>query len=84
MNGIEHLDEKSLRYLIFQTLALINIGSADEVAMQIAEQKGIGSEQAVADIIMEVKQELEKMKNENQVKIIKERHEKIRYMLASK
>ncbi|MES2648129.1 MAG: hypothetical protein V4717_14725 [Bacteroidota bacterium] len=84
MSKIDNLNETSLRRLIYKTLELINLGSADEIAMQMAEQQGISSEQGLADITIDVTEQLNKMAQENQVQIVKDARTKNRYSLAYK
>ena len=58
-------------------------GSADEIAMEIMEEKGISSEGELQELVLETKEELEKMMLAGQVKKIKPHREKTRFVLTA-
>ena len=70
-----------LQQLILHSLNIMKKGSADEIAMEIMEEKGISAEEEVAELIIETKEELEKLLESGLVKKIKPHREKTRYVL---
>ena len=70
-----------LQQMILHALGLMKKGSADEIAMEIMEEKGITSEDEVAELVIETKEELEKLFEAGHVKKIKPHREKTRYVL---
>lgn len=72
-----------LRMQIIEELNLMKKASADEIAMAIMERNGISSEEAVAELIVEVKHELVEMTEQQYVFKVKPHGEKSRYVLAT-
>ena len=70
-----------LQEMILHALGIMKKGSADEIAMEIMEEKGISTEEEVAELIIETKEELEKLLESGVVKKIKPHREKTRYVL---
>ena len=70
-----------LQQMILHALDIMKKGSADEIAMEIMEEKGITSEEEVAELIIETKEELEKLLEAGKVKKIKPHHEKTRFVI---
>lgn len=80
----EHFsDDLSLRDRILFVLTKLQKGSADEVAMEIMELQGISTEDGVADLTEETKQELIKLNNEGVIKKVKDHRQKSRYSLIT-
>jgi hypothetical protein len=70
-----------LQQMILHALGIMKKGSADEIAMEIMEEKGITSEEEVAELVIETKEELEKLLEAGHVKKIKPHREKTRFVL---
>ena len=81
MKSLENTETLPLKELILKTLTHMKKGSADEVAMEIMEIKGISSEEGVSELIQETKKELEKLVDEKKVLKIKPHGEKSRYVI---
>jgi hypothetical protein len=64
-------------------LALLKKATLDEIAMEIMELDGISSEEGVADITIEIKDELQKLHDENKVTFVTEHDKKVKYFLKS-
>lgn len=77
-----HFDEAiSLRERILHVLSLMHKGSAREVAAEVVELQGIASEEGVAEVTVDIENELEKMLEEGVVVEVKEHRQKKRYSL---
>lgn len=74
---------ETLENLILKSLSHMKRGSADEIAMEIMEIRGISSEEGVAELIIETKRELGKMEEMKLVEKIKPHGEKSRYILCN-
>lgn len=79
----EHFAEaNSLREQILYVLKVLEKGNASEIASEVIEMKGIASEEGVAGITITIEEELEKMKKEGIVAVLKEHRQKKRYTLS--
>jgi hypothetical protein len=82
MNLPEHFNENlSFRERILYVLRKLHKASADEVAMEIMELQGISTEDGVADLTEDTKEELSKLNNEGIVTKVKDHRQKLRYSL---
>ena len=81
MNEYNNEEKQPIQKMILEALSLIKKGTADEVAMEIMEQRGISSEEGVADLVDETRKELGKLYDEHRVKIVKDNDRKKRYTL---
>ncbi|HWJ27558.1 MAG TPA: hypothetical protein VNS32_13520 [Flavisolibacter sp.] len=82
MNLPEHFNENlSFRERILYVLRKLHKASADEVAMEIMELQGISTEDGVADLTEDTKEELSKLNNEGIVIKVKDHRQKLRYSL---
>jgi hypothetical protein len=79
----EHFsDELSFEEQLLYVLSVLKKGSANEIAIELMELKGVSSEEEVADLTVHTERELEKLQAERRVKALKEGHEKKRYVIA--
>jgi hypothetical protein len=67
---------------ILYVLSIIKKGSANEIAIELIELKAVAAEEEVADITMHTERSLEKLLKENKVKLLKENHERKRFIIA--
>lgn len=74
-------DNQPLQDSILEILSILKEGTADEIAMEIMERKGISSEEGVADLTMDTKKELKKLCEAGKVKMIRTHGAKKRYTL---
>ena len=82
-NKMENINTQQtpLQQMILHSLGIMKKASADEIAMEIMEERGITSEEEVAELVIETKEELEKLLDAGIVKKIKPHREKTRYVL---
>jgi hypothetical protein len=76
-------DQLSLAEQVVYVLNVLRKASADEVAMEIMELKGIAAEDGVADLTMDTQKQLDKLCEANLVQVVKEKREKRRYALVA-
>lgn len=82
MNTKKHFNQQaSLQQQIAFVLSNMPNTSADEIAMELMELKGIASEAGVARLVIDVAQELKKMQKEGEVKEWLGEEGQERYML---
>jgi hypothetical protein len=74
-------DTDSFREQVLYVLSHLKKGSADEVAMELMELKGIASEEGVAELTIETEQELLRLMEEGKLQLVREKREKKRYSL---
>ena len=79
----EHFsDELSFEEQLLYVLSVLKKGSANEIVIELMELKGISSEEGVSDLTVHTERELEKLRMEKKVSVLKERHEKKRYVIG--
>lgn len=84
MNMPVHFSDKlPLREQILYVLSLMKKGAATEVAMGLIELKGVSSEEGVAELTVQVEQELEKIFETEAVIAVKGHRQKNRYAMKS-
>ena len=82
MQMVEKYDQsKSLRDKILYVLSVMEKASWHEVAMEIIELDEISTEEGVADVSVEIENELDKLYEEGIVTKLKEHRQKRRYVL---
>jgi hypothetical protein len=79
----QHFTEATtLREKVLYVLSVLQKASADEVAMEIMELQGVASEEGVANLTVDVGEELQRMMDEGLVTAIKEHRQKKRFGLV--
>ena len=79
----EHFsDELSFEEQLLYVLSVLKKGSANEIAIELMELKGISSEEGVSDLAVHTERELERLQMEKKVNVLRERHEKKRYVIG--
>lgn len=78
----EHFTKQlSLKEQILFVLSILKKATADEVAMELMELKGIATEEGVANLTIEVKNELKKMQEAHLLKQVTETDKQVRYVV---
>ncbi len=63
----EYNEQLSLREQVAYVISLLQKASADTIAMELMELRGLAAEEEVANTVVEVKNELENMRQEQLV-----------------
>jgi len=71
----------SLGEKIVYVLSLLKKATADEIAMEIMELEGVSTEEGVAELTIEVQQELQKLHDEGAATFVTEHDKKVKYFL---
>ncbi len=78
----EHFTKQlSLKEQILFVLSILKKATADEVTMELMELKGIATEEGVANLTIEVKNELKKMQEAHLLKQVTETDKQVRYVV---
>ncbi|HEY1023871.1 MAG TPA: hypothetical protein VGE26_01800 [Sphingobacteriaceae bacterium] len=75
------LSDSGVQRKIIQALSIIKTGSADEIASHIVELEAITSEEGVAETVIAVREQAEKLADEGKLEIIRSKHAAKRYVL---
>lgn len=75
------LDEERLNSQIFDVLKAQNLGTAEEIAFRIAEMSGIATEEGNAEMILAVKEKVERLADEGKLEVVRSKHASKRYKL---
>jgi len=73
--------ELSFEQQLLYVLSRMKIGSAAEIAIELMELQGVSSEDGVADLTLHTEKQLEKLCAEEQLDVVREKHEKKRYKI---
>jgi hypothetical protein len=71
----------SLSQKIVYVLSLLKKATTDEIAMEIMELDGISSEEGVAEITIEIEEQLQKLHEEDVATFVTEHDKKVKYFL---
>lgn len=78
----EHFTKQlSLKEQILFVLSILKKATADEVAIELMELKGVATEEGVANLTIEVKNELKKMQEAHILKELTEADKQVRYCI---
>jgi hypothetical protein len=85
MSNVSHHfpETATLREKILYILTVLHKASADEVAMELMEMQGIASEEGVANLTIDVEEEIQKLQEEGRIVTVKEHRQKKRFSLPS-
>jgi hypothetical protein len=85
MSNISHHfpETATLREKILYILTVLHKASADEVAMELMEMQGIASEEGVANLTIDVEEEMQKLQEQGKIVTVKEHRQKKRYGLPT-
>ena len=81
MNEAKYSTNLSLGEKVVYALSLLKKATVDEVATEIVELDGIATEEGVADITIEIQEQLNKLHDDGEVKMVTEQDKKTRYSL---
>lgn len=81
MNTTDNYSNKSLKDKVLDVLALLKKATLDEVASEIIELQGIATEEGVADITIEIQEQLNKLHNDGEITMVTEHDKQTRYSL---
>lgn len=75
------ISDSKIRETIIHALRMIKTGSAEEIASQIVELQEISSEEGVAETIIAVREQAEKLVQEGKLEVVRSKHASKRYVL---
>lgn len=76
-------EELPFEQQLLYALSKLKKGSANEIAIELMELKGVSTEDGVADLTQQTEKQLEKLCSDGFIDSIKEKHEKKRYVISN-